>query len=283
MKAGTTWLYRQLEQHPDIVFSREKELHYHAYRDGDIEAMNRGYRLGRARNAIERYEGSRLSPQYALMRAWYFDYVYRSPDHNRWYRRRFPRKISSTQYCADFSNLTATIREEHWQRLRELSSELKVTYLMRHPVGRIWSHLRFLDALGTDVTDGGQLSQPGALTKETIVELDQRFGLWRHSEYSTTIAILRRQLPAENIKLMFYDDIQQRPKELLQDLESFLELEHWQYHDNRMNRRINASEKQVPPPEVFQVFGARLGPELEALQRLGVTPPDAWGVQASSK
>ncbi|MBK8815444.1 MAG: hypothetical protein IPN42_08040 [Methylococcaceae bacterium] len=34
MKAGTTWLYDKLKEHPDIHFSYEKELHYFANRFG---------------------------------------------------------------------------------------------------------------------------------------------------------------------------------------------------------------------------------------------------------
>jgi len=30
MKAGTTWLYKQLQYHPEIYFTPEKEIHYFA-------------------------------------------------------------------------------------------------------------------------------------------------------------------------------------------------------------------------------------------------------------
>lgn len=34
MKVGTTWLYGQLKDHPDIHFTPEKEIHYFANKVG---------------------------------------------------------------------------------------------------------------------------------------------------------------------------------------------------------------------------------------------------------
>lgn len=273
MKAGTTWLYRQLEQHPDILFSPEKELHYHASRDGDNEALSLKYRVTRARNALARAPGGRLSPAARRALAWYIPYVVSPPLSARWYRRRFPRRVPDGAYCADFSNLTAVIDDGGWEHVRDLAKTVRLSYVLRHPVQRVWSHLKFLRQLGTS------RAATQAMTPETIRALDVRYGLWRHSQYSKTLERLRRHFDSHELKIVFYDDIAVRPEQVLRELEDFLAIGHHSYAADKLARRINVSAAGVAeiPDTVQATFAQRLQDELAALRDLGVEPPAAWG------
>ncbi len=272
MKAGTTWLYRQLEQHPDILFSPEKELHYHASRNGDNEALSLKYRVTRARNALARAPGGRLSPAARRALAWYIPYVVSPPLSARWYRRRFPRRLAGGAYCADFSNLTAVIDDGGWAHVRDLAETVRLSYVLRHPVQRVWSHLKFLRQLGTS------RAATQSMTPEIIQALDARYGLWRHSQYSETIGRLRRHFDSQQIRILFYDDIAARPAAVLRDLEDFLAIGHHDYAAEKLERRINVSAADVAeiPDTVQAMFAQRLQDELVALGDLDIEPPVAW-------
>lgn len=273
MKAGTTWLYRQLEQHPEIIFSPEKELHYHASRGDDRDALSLKYRVTRARNALERAPGGWFSPATRRTMAWYIPYVASPPLSARWYRRRFSRRVADGAYCADFSNLTAVIDDSGWAHVRDLAATVRLSYVLRHPVQRVWSHLKFLRQLGT--------SRAGteALAPEIIEALDARYGLWRHSQYSGTIQRLRRRFDSHEVKIVFYDDIAARPEQVLRNLEDFLAIGHHPYAADKLERRINVSAANAAgiPDAVQEMFAQRLQDELAALWDLGVEPPAAWG------
>jgi len=272
MKAGTTWLYRQLEQHPQILFSPEKELHYHAARAGNCKALNLRYRLTRARNAGQRVPGGWSSAQGRELLAWYLPYVLEPPWSRHWYRRRFPRQLPYDVYCADFSNLTALVDDKAWERIRLLARTPRLSYMLRHPLDRVWSHLKFLRQLGTSTAAAESLDEG------QIQALDKRYDLWRHSQYSATLVVLGRHFQAQELKVLFYDDISARPEGVLRDLEEFLGIGRYEYDAARLGRRINTSADANMPDILWHVFGERLQVELNALEELGLAPPASWRV-----
>jgi len=211
MKSGTTWLYRQLEQHPAVVFSREKELHFHARRAGDREALDLSYRLGRTRTALQRAGASPMSAAGRDVLGWYLPYLLVPPRSNRWYRRRFPQVLPEGAYCADFSNLTAVIDDAGWANIRKLAERPRISIMLRHPMGRIWSHLRFLQQLGV------QHAAAETISRAQLDALDTRHGLWRHSQYSVIIDRLSKHFDFSQVKIFFYDDVTSRPLELLRE------------------------------------------------------------------
>ena len=270
MKAGTTWLYRQLEQHPAIVFSREKELHYHASRAGDRRALDLRYRLTRARNALQRDGVSPVSAAGRELLRWYLPYVLVPPRSNRWYRARFPTAVPAGGYCADFSNLTAVIDEAGWSNIRGLAARPRISIVLRQPLERVWSHLKFLRRLGTSQ------AAPESLSVAEIDALDARYGLWRHSQYSQSLAQIQRHFEPGQVKVLLYDDIASRPLALLRELEAFLGIAAHDYQQNKLERRINVSSGHDMPAVVIERFAAELETELAALQALGVVLPAAW-------
>jgi hypothetical protein len=53
MKAGTTWLYDKLKQHPDIHFSPQKEVHFLSHYYGHTNSLLPVKRQRRARIAMQ--------------------------------------------------------------------------------------------------------------------------------------------------------------------------------------------------------------------------------------
>jgi hypothetical protein len=55
MKAGTTWLYEQLKDHPEIYFTPEKEIHYFANKVGIENQLNHRNRILKLKDVMQKY------------------------------------------------------------------------------------------------------------------------------------------------------------------------------------------------------------------------------------
>ena len=269
MKAGTTWLFWQLEQHPDLVFSREKELHYNAYMNGDRKSLSLRYRLSRFKSALDLHNSNRFTREYAELLWWYCAYLI-PPRSNAWYRKRFPEVLNDQQYCCDFSNLSSVMGDEAWSNVRDLTEILKVSYILRHPIDRLWSNIKFMRNQGLIPV------QLEALSSKELLHLDRKHDLWRHSQYSISIETLTRNVDHRDIKIMYYSDIENRPKELIDEIELFLGIERHNYISEKIVGKVNVSQGPDCPDVFYKVFEAKLEKELASLQRLGINIPNTW-------
>lgn len=274
MKAGTTWLYRQLEQHPDIIFSPEKELHYLSYRDGNQRILNQDYKRKRFENALLRFKGDKTASDYQQLMQWYESYLDTLMDDN-WYRQRFPTQLASTQYCADFSNLSCLITQATWQAILAMANEVKVSYVLRNPYERMWSHFKFHYQM-----QQRSIGNVHELTEADFITFDKASRLLLHSSYSQPIMTMQNYLPSESIKLINYDDIQLRPNALLSSIEDFLGIAHHNYLPEKIKRKINATESLPIPESFYKVFSNAVIEELDALGSLGFEVPKSWFYQS---
>ncbi|MEM0953237.1 MAG: sulfotransferase [Pseudomonadota bacterium] len=263
MKSGTTWLYRQLEQHPDIYFSPEKELHYLAWRAGQPGVLSRRYRLYRCINAWRRRHSTRR-----FQLRWYMDYVCgaRTPD---WYQRRF-RHAPANSYPTDFSNLSALLDEADWRALAAEVNDLRVMYLLRNPLDRIWSHIRSQCRNADDEQQLQSLTQysplPG-LSEETLL---------RHSRYGANLERMLRAVPDGHVHLALHDSIASNPIGVLREVEGFLGIGAHSYADAKLERRINAATPLPRPGWIREHFLPRIESDLEKLAQYGVSVPTNW-------
>ena len=128
MKAGTTWLYSQLNEHPDLYFTPEKEIHFIASFFKKSEVLSLNNRLSRTKDAFER-NSQRAYPGYYHNLKWYSIYLEKEIDFS-WYARLFSLNKASKVNC-DFSNLTCLISQKDWSTIQMLVENLKVTYVLR--------------------------------------------------------------------------------------------------------------------------------------------------------
>src|SRR5215813_12739338 len=142
-KAGTSWLYRQLEPHPDFWMPPVKELHY-------LDSLNRTKR--------------RLSPRSNDERDACFlesinDLSMRSHIDLDSYGQLFCHK--GPLLSGDISPAYSTLTDEIIERVVDHFPNLKVVFLARDPVERAWSQLSMGTRLGVinkfDATDPEQV------------------------------------------------------------------------------------------------------------------------------
>jgi hypothetical protein len=122
-KAGTLWLYRQLEPHPDFWMPPVKELHY-------LDNLNRTKRHGEPRSKDERDACFLESIKDLRMRR-HIDL----DSYGRLFRHKGP------LLSGDISPTYSTLSDEIIERVVDHFPNLKVIFLARDPVERAWSQL----------------------------------------------------------------------------------------------------------------------------------------------
>jgi hypothetical protein len=196
-KGGTSWLYQQLESHPDFWMPPVKELHY-------FDKLSRTKRAPPPRRRDERDlcfpDGIK-----SLSARPYIDLEN--------YARLFEPKGSLLS--GDISPTYSMLNDEIIQRVVSYFPNLKVIFLARDPVERAWSQLSMGTRLGMispfDVTDIDEvyrnLLNPGVLLL---------------SHPSKIVARWKRYVRPDLFRIYFFDDLERNPTELRRSILHFL-------------------------------------------------------------
>lgn len=196
-KSGTTWLYRQLDAHPDFWMPPVKELHYFDQLSRVQRAAHPRRRDERDLQFLEKLESLSAQPGIDLEN----------------YERLFEPKASLLS--GDISPNYSTLSNEIIRQVIEYFPNLKVIFLARDPVERVWSHLsmevHYRQIEPFDVTN--------------IEEVNRRLlrrGMLLRSCPSAVVARWKRYVHSEQFGVYFFDDLQSNPAELRRSILRFL-------------------------------------------------------------
>jgi len=159
-KAGTTWLYEMLRQHPQISFPLKKEVHYwnKQYPKKSINDYLSEF------SSKEIFEGE-ITPAYAFL------------------------PISTIQ------------------KIYAHQPELKIIYILRNPIDRAWSSAKM-------ALKRAEMQHHEASDQWFIDHFNSAGSLMR-GDYEYAINNWHSVFPANNISLLFFEDIKHNPSSLL--------------------------------------------------------------------
>jgi hypothetical protein len=228
MKAGTTWLYDKLKQHPDIHFSPQKEVHFLSHHYGHTNILALSKREKRACVAMRRLRAKEKDPKRVrLMRRWYADYKAEPLDYP-WFETIMEADRAAGRYLADFSNLNCFLTPDDWNDLkRNHVKHLRVLYIMRDPVERAWSHFKF----HLQFSKHPAAKQPDKDFR-LFRQILEKHWFWRNACYADTVKSLRAGLETEQLKITYFEDMVSAPEQFLRSLETFLGLAAGQYRSD---------------------------------------------------
>jgi hypothetical protein len=196
-KGGTTWLYQQLDSHPDFWMPPIKELHY-------FDQLSRVQRTSPPRCRDER--DLRFLENIRILSA----EPHADLEH---YAELFEPKASLLS--GDVSPNYSTLNNEVIRRVVGYFPNLKVIFLARDPVERVWSHLsmevRYRQIEPFDVTDIDQVNR----------NLLRR-GMLLRSYPSAIVARWKRYVHPDRFRVYFFDDLERNPTELRRSIVNFL-------------------------------------------------------------
>ena len=196
-KAGSTWLYQQLDSHPDFWMPPVKELHYLDQLSRVQRAAGPRCRDERDRRFLERLQSLSAEPGIDLEN----------------YGRLFEPKASLLS--GDISPNYSTLGNKVIRQVVGYFPNLKVMFLARDPVERVWSHLSmevyYRQIEPFDVTNIDEVNR----------NLLRR-GMLLRSYPSAVVARWKRYVHPTQFRVYFFDDLQSNPAELRRSILCFL-------------------------------------------------------------
>ena len=196
-KAGSTWLYQQLDSHPDFWMPPVKELHYLDQLSRVQRAAGPRCRDERDRRFLERLQSLSAEPGIDLEN----------------YGRLFEPKASLLS--GDISPNYSTLGNKVIRQVVGYFPNLKVMFLARDPVERVWSHLSmevyYRQIEPFDVTNIDEVNR----------NLLRR-GMLLRSYPSAVVARWKRYVHPAQFRVYFFDDLQSNPAELRRSILYFL-------------------------------------------------------------
>lgn len=269
MKAGTTWLYSILREHPDLYFTYEKEIHFwsdYTLHSNTLSAKNR---IQKAKTVIGNNQNEENIRKFEQLVQWYAKFL--AKDINlQWYADLFSFNRKAQAYNCDFSNLTCHMNDEGWKLVRHVAKEVKVIYILRDPVSRLWSHIKFHHQFV------GQQEDFTTWSAGKFEAFISSHFIWPNCEYARWIDIMKRNLSEDEFKIFYFEDLVSRPVQELRKLEDFLGISNMDYSKLELDKPINASKKIEMPEAFTEVALKMLLPEMEKLDNIQVKRHESW-------
>ncbi len=207
-KAGTTSLVEYLSQHPGIFFSPIKEPHFFSS-DIKPENFNQRYYNNVVIDLNEYFSQKPLKPVFEA-------YVRTEEQYKQLFEGAKPEQVKGE------ASTTYLYSRESAQNIKQFVPEAKIIAVLRNPLERAYSH--YLMALKFGFTS---LSFMDAI-QEDQYKPEKGWGI---SELFLELGLYYEQLKryydhfnSEQIKIIFQDDLYQKPKETLDQLTDFLAL-----------------------------------------------------------
>jgi Sulfotransferase family len=253
-RAGTTWLHRVLSQHPQLWLPPVKELHYFD-------------KLETKRTAFDPKERRRVRLSgLKSMDPWLFRYWFGRRD-DAWYGRLFRDARAKGLIAGEITPAYATLGEKVLRRLYNMNHNVKLIFVMRDPVDRVWSA----------VNNAAKKGAADASTVGAALERARESGASARSAYADTIQRLEAIFPKSQIRYCFFEDLRDRPEALTAELLAFLGVDPKPAVPIHLPQAVNVAAGSKAAPLAFATEMARdYLPMVERLCQRFQGPPQAW-------
>lgn len=237
-KAGTTWLARMLQAHPDLFLTPVKEIHYFDHIRGITEHLSSSKRRSRYRKYHQRmWTKWHQFREYRGQWAWYRDYM-KNPINDEWYASLF-RHRGAKRFAGEVTPEYAILGQEGLEHLKTLAPEARVLFIMRNPVTRAWSQvLHQCRARGLDAARQSADAIADMLAEPRFREL---------ADYATTLEHLAAVFRADQTLLLFYEDMHEDRLAALEQVCRFIGCRYDAQHFKDVGRRFNRSQEAALP------------------------------------
>jgi len=226
-RAGTTWIHLLLRRHKALWLPPVKELHY--FDKPEVERTLTDNKELRRVILLALYAPS----------AWHFPYLLGKRNQD-WYVRLFQRARAKGLITGEITPAYAALGEEVWRRIRAMNDKIKLVFVMRDPVDRVWSSIN-------NTAKKNRLN--GELTMATALKRAHSSGPTLRSDYPDTIRRLEAIFPSDQLYFCFFDDLSAHPGEFARGLLTFLGVEPGDVGKLLPVEPVNvvAAHKPVPP------------------------------------
>lgn len=233
-KAGTTWLWEYLTDHPGIFMSPIKEIHYFDMKYvPEIRPIQEQYFIKRMQHFAQKTTDFKQIRQNEFHYRQLKNYleIFEMKD-NEDYLNFFRQRVGKEPVCCEISPGYALLKAEQFSEIYNLHNRVKLMFLMRNPIDRFWSNLRFYEQMFRNFSAQDRFLD--ALKDSSIVG---------RTNYIRTIKEIRKSVPQQDLLLLFYENL--FSNSALEQVCNFAGID---FHPTDLNRRVLKS-KSIPVSE----------------------------------
>jgi hypothetical protein len=244
-KSGTTWLYRNLRNHPGIWIPR-KEVHYFDHKIKEAPSFSlRSKVFGkdeadkRWRNQVKYWTGVHLRNRSLTGLLWVYRFYMRAPG-DEWYASIFePRK---GRIAGEITPNYSVLDRDMIGHVHDLMPEAKIILMTRNPIERAWSQaVMYFDKVEKQPVETVSVKQFRKFRKNQSSLL---------TDYLRTLENWGAYYPPEQIFVGFLEDIHFYPNRLLRRLYGFLGASSSPENYKVIRRKVHSRDVETMPTAV---------------------------------
>ena len=265
-KSGTTWLDRNLRMHPEIWLPPEKEIHYFNLPKNlpftlFLFSSRKDFRLW-VRNRFKRaYRGARADSKKL---DWYLRYCL-LPRTDSWYSTLF--SPDAGQVAGDVTPHYAVMSDRDIARVNTLASNMKMIYLLRNPIDRMWSHAAM------HFSKKYNHQGIGAMDEGAILEFLLKPSQLAHARSFENLSRWENHFPKDQIFVSYFDEIANAPSRLLAEIFQFLGVsDSDEYISERSTEKIYGGDYPEIPRNIASQLAEALVEDMEKLHQHLISP-----------
>jgi hypothetical protein len=216
-KAGTTWLHRNLQDHPQIWMPR-KEVHYFDRKTNDrsnavTRIFGRNSTAKQWRKQVRHWTKRHLITNPSLQELlWDFKFYMRRYNDD-WYASIF--EPDKGRVTGEITPAYSALKPEKVAHIHELMPDSKLIFMMRNPIERVWSQA----VMSFDKVEKGSAK---SVPQEELFRRLERDSARLLTNYQRTLETWSSYYPPEQIFVGFLEDVHFHPEDLLQSIFAFL-------------------------------------------------------------
>lgn len=252
-KAGTSWLFTKLQQHPQIWMPPVKELHYF---DHLFVPENRRWTAGHIRRSVKqsiKWHVNHVEEINLDHIAYMTSLADQSIFTEDWYKRCFKRPMAQGKVLGDITPEYCMIPAEGIAYLRQLLGAVKIIYIVRDPLDRALSQVRMnaeRRGLGGAGTDWLSLArEPDVATR---------------GAYATYVPRWQKAFPKDDILFVPYGRIGKDPEGVMRAIETLIGVNRFDYKD--LDERIHSTRHVELPGDALGFLREMTAPETAFLK-----------------
>lgn len=261
-KAGTSWLYRYLDDHPDCAMPVPKELHFFDRAEGFFK-----------RDLIEEYSKrvdylQANSPRAAKFRS-YLKMLRAEDRGDAAYSDYVARTAGDAKLFADITPAYGLVSTPMLVRMAAIAPVTRFVFIMRDPVARLWSNIRMEAHM--------QARRKGADAAQLAEEMagryldDKRRSVALRSDYTGMLQRLADAVPSAHVFVEFYERLFSAP--VIERLCAFLGISH---RPADFETKVHQGERMDMPAGLHTALRAKLAPQYAGVAAQFNDLPDAW-------
>ena len=209
-KAGTSWFYRTLADHPECGLRSVKEAHYWDtfetdVRDKQVVAFRKRLETFRATRDMAASQGIRWQEENMARQVADIEGMIRVLEGDRTgdvaYAGWLAAGAEGKMLVADMTPNYALLSEALFARMAALRPVVRFVYLVRDPLARLWSHVRM--QAERKLLPEETLEKKANATLWRILNRGQERHIVERGDYPGTVARLKRAIPAGMLRIEY--------------------------------------------------------------------------------